>query len=225
MPAPTRQLTGGVRTALSTTGIYDQLKQAISDGDLPEGSRLVETQLAERFSVSRTPIRQALLALEQDGIVIRSGRSLHVRQQSPAEIIELYEVREILEERAARLAAERRNEVDVVILNRLLEDMSGDISKDERHAINREFHTSMWRAAHQDVLFETLRRLYANSVQALNTTLTGPERWEATMAEHRGMVEAILGGDADKAADLVRNHLKTARDIRIRAILDRSRPD
>lgn len=225
MAASTKQLEGRTKRVTGTASIYDLLRHAISDGELPEGSRLVETQLAERFAVSRTPIRQALLALEQDGIVIRSGRSLHVRAQSPAEIIELYEVREILEERAARLAAERRNEADVVILNRLLEDMSGDISREERRAINREFHTSMWRAAHQDVLLQTLQRLYANSVQALNTTLTSSERWQETMAEHRGMVEAILSGDGDAAADLVRIHLKTARDIRIRAILDRGRPD
>lgn len=216
---------GDSKRALSTPDIYDQMKNAISVGELAEGSRLVETELAERYDVSRTPIRQALLALEQDGIVVRDGRSLHVRLQSPAEIVELYEVREILEERAARLAAERRGEADVVVLKRLLEDMTADISKDERHAINREFHTSMWRAAHHDVLLQTLERLYANSVQALNTTLTGPERWEKTIAEHRGMVEAILEGDGDKAATLVRSHLKTARDIRIGAILDRARSD
>lgn len=202
--------------------IYAKLRHDISVGELAEGTPLVETRLAERYAVSRTPIRQALLALEQDGLVARDGRSLHVRRQSTAEIVELYDVREVLEERAARLAARRHDESDALVLNRMLERMSGDLSDGDRYAINREFHTSMWRAAHHAVLMQTLERLYVSSVQALSTTLTSGDRWAQAVEEHRGMVEAVVRGDEDKAAEIVLKHLRTARDIRLAAILDRS---
>jgi DNA-binding GntR family transcriptional regulator len=202
--------------------IYALLKHDISIGEMPQGTRLVETQLAERYGVSRTPIRQALLTLEQDGLVERNGRSLQVRAQSPAEIMELYEVRELLEERAARLAARRHDESDVIILNRLLDRMSGDLDATQRYRVNREFHTAMWRAAHNTVLLQTLERLYVNSVMGLSTTLASPDRWKVTRQEHRGMVDAILSGDEDKAGELVRTHLRTARDIRIEGSLERT---
>lgn len=200
--------------------IYARLKEDISVGEIPQGTRLVEVQLAERYEVSRTPIRQALLALEQDGLVARDGRSMHVRAQTTTEIMELYDIREMLEERAARLAARRHDESDEVILTRLLERMAEDISKTERYALNREFHKSIWRASHHAVLLQTLERLYVNSVLGLSTTLSSPDRWKETIVEHRGMVDAILRGDEDKAAELVRTHLRTARDIRIDASLD-----
>jgi DNA-binding GntR family transcriptional regulator len=202
--------------------IYALLKHEISIGEIPQGTRLVETQLADRYGVSRTPIRQALLTLEQDRLVERSGRSLHVRAQSPAEIMELYEVRELLEERAARLAARRHDDSDVILLNRLLDRMSADLDKTERYRLNREFHTTMWRAAHNNVLLQTLERLYVNSVLGLSTTLASPERWKVTLEEHRGMVDAILSSDEDKAGDLVRTHLRTARDIRIAESTERT---
>jgi DNA-binding GntR family transcriptional regulator len=202
-------------------GIYAQLKHDIAAGKLSEGTRLVETQLADRYAVSRTPIRQALLALEQDGLVERDGRSLHVRRQAMSDIIELYEIRELLEERAARLAARRHEESDKLILNHLLDHME-DVPEPDRYAMNREFHTAMWRAAHHAVLMQALERLYVPSVYGLKSTVTGADRWAKTVREHRAMVDAILSGDEDLAARLVAEHLQTAREIRIAASLSGS---
>jgi DNA-binding GntR family transcriptional regulator len=209
------------RGASPTESVYARLKHDISVGDIQQGTRLVETQLAERYGVSRTPIRQVLHALEQDGLVAREGRSLRVRAQSPAEIMELYEVREMLEERAARVAARRHDASDAVILRRLLERMSAALSSDERYTLNREFHTALWHAAHHAVLVQTLERLYLNSVLGLATTLASTDRWKDALAEHRAMVDAVLSGDEERAAEVVRDHLRTARDLRINASLDR----
>lgn len=206
---------GGARSMPGA--VYDRLKHDISVGKIADGSRLVETQLADRYGVSRTPIRQALLTLEQDGLVARDGRSLYVRAQSPSEIMELYEVRELLEERAARLAARRHDDSDAIILKRLLERMGGKLSRVERYTLNREFHAAIWRAAHQRMLLQTLERLYATSVLGLATTMATPTRWQDALEEHRGMVDAILSGDEERAAELVLAHLRTARDIRIEA--------
>lgn len=208
-----------------TDQVYTRLKRDISVGEIRQGARLVETQLAERYGVSRTPIRQALLTLEQDGLVERDGRSLRVRAQSPGEIMELYEVRELLEAHAARLAARRHDPSDAIILRRMLERMSGDLSAVERYGLNREFHGVLWRAAHHRVLLQALERLYVNSVLGLATTLTDTTRWKHALAEHRSIVDAVLAGDEEKAAELVRNHLRTARDIRIEASIEETDPE
>lgn len=213
----------GSRNRQTPHTIYARLKRDISVGEISNGTRLLEAELAERYEVSRTPIRQALLALEQDGLVTRKGRSLAVRTQTTTEVMELYEVRELLEERAARLAARRSDESDRVVLHRLLArmDAEGTTTRD-RYALNREFHLAIWRAAHQSVLLRTLERLYMNSVQGLSTTLGSEDRWKETIVEHRGMVDGILDGDEDRAAELVRRHLRSARDLRIEAALDRA---
>lgn len=204
-----------------TADIYPQLKLDISLGQIPPGAQLVESQLAERYSVSRTPVRQALLALEQDGLVVRNGRSLQIRVPTTNEIIELYEVRELLEERGARLAARRHDEADALVLKSLVARMSKDLSKRERYLVNREFHRALWVAAHHEALLQTLERLYVKSVLGLSTTLNRPERWKQAVAEHQSMLGAILKRDEDAAAEDVKTHLQTARDLRIEASLDR----
>jgi DNA-binding GntR family transcriptional regulator len=205
----------------SYLGIYADLKNEIAAGNFTDGTRLVEAELAERFAVSRTPIRQALLALEQDGLVARDGRGLHLRAQTAAEVMELYEVRELLEERAARLAARRHDESDEVVLNHILGGMEATPEPD-RYARNREFHRAVWRASHQLALQRTLERAYIPSIYGLDESLTGPSRWVETVAEHREMVSAILGSDEDRSGALVVQHLRAARDIRIRASLSHS---
>lgn len=202
--------------------VFARLSHEISIGEIAYGTRLVEAQLADRYGVSRTPVRQALLALEQDGLLVRSGRSLQVRTPTPTEITELYEVREILEERAARLAATRHDDSDVFVLEHLIQRMTEEANVSERYTLNREFHTSIWRAAHHGMLFRTLERLYSNSVVTLPTTLTNDDHWQRTRAEHTAMLNAILARDEDGVADLVRSHLRTARDIRLNASINRT---
>lgn len=219
--APSDDTNGRRLGRQSAEQVYTRLKQAISIGEIPSEAPLVEATLAERYSVSRTPIRQALLALEQDGLVVRDGRSLRIRKQDTAEIIELYEIRGMLEEHAARLAARRHNPSDAIVLNHLVDQMASDVAQEARYDLNRGFHAAIWRAANHTVLLQTLERLYANSVQGLRTTLRTPDRWSQTVGEHRAMVEAILARDEERAAQLVLQHLWTARDIRIQASLAR----
>src|SRR5437016_3803193 len=83
---------------------YEQLVRAITSGDLPPGSPLIEVALAERFGVSRTPVREALTRLEQDGLVARGDLGLVVREITPEEILDIYDVRIVLEGRAASTA-------------------------------------------------------------------------------------------------------------------------
>ena len=96
-----------------TMGVYEQLRQSIIEGRLLPGESLVEANLASTYGVSRTPIREALTRLQQDGLVHRGDRGLVVRESTPEEILDIYETRVILEAQAARLAAKRRTEFEL----------------------------------------------------------------------------------------------------------------
>lgn len=196
---------------------YELLKEAILTGKLQPGQPLIETVLAEQYDVSRTPIREALTRLEQDGVVVRSERGLIVRMRSPEEILDIYEARILLEGRAARIAAERRSRVDVVTLQRLSHEMEVVDTSDETAMVtaNREFHRALWRATHNEPMIDLLARLDLHLVRYPATTLTQPGRWHEANAEHRLMVDAIERSDGLAAEAVSTEHFTQARDIRL----------
>jgi DNA-binding GntR family transcriptional regulator len=196
---------------------YDILKQAILRGELQAGQQLVEATLASWCNVSRTPIREALSRLEQDGLVYRSDRGMIVRQRSPEEILDVYEVRLVLEATAARVAAERRTEHEVRLLRRLLQQ-GEEVSGDDPTAMaetNRVFHRAIWRASHNESLIDLLERLTLHLARYPETTLAYGDRWNTSKREHRAIVDAIEERDGAASHDLALKHFTEARDIRL----------
>lgn len=195
---------------------YERIKRAILTGEFAPGSPLVETTLARWCDVSRTPVREALTRLEQDGLVERGDRGLVVRDRSPEEILDIYETRIALESTAARVAAERRTSFDLIRLQRLLDRTAQMPSEDQRAVdVNREFHRQIWEASHNDSLFDLLERLNLHLMRYPATTLSYPDRWETAAEEHRRIVEAIADRDAERAAEAAARHFIAARDIRL----------
>jgi DNA-binding GntR family transcriptional regulator len=200
-----------------TVGVYEQLHQKIVNGDIPPGERLTEIALAERFGISRTPVREALRRLEQDGLVERTVRGMRVRERSPNEILEIYEVRILLEGAAARAAATRRTPLDVARLEQLHESMlqtpAGDAQTME--AINRRFHETIWATSHNATLIDLLTRLNSYLLHYRGTTLTHGDRWQKVLTDHEAMVKAIRDGDADSAGAIAEEHMTGARNVRL----------
>lgn len=208
------------------TDVYNRMKDDILVGVLGPGTPLVETALATRYAVSRTPVREALRRLEHDGLLERGPRSLQVRQSTPQEIFDLNDVRTVLETSAARKAAERHTELDLVLLYDLLERMEReDLDVPERVRLNRQFHASVWHAGHNSTLCQTLERLYLTEVPALHTTLASTLRWRQAVAEHRAVVDAIATGDAETAARVLEEHLRIGRDLRLSQLAQASHQD
>lgn len=205
--------------ARGASGVYDAVRAEIASGRLAPGSSLVETALAARFGVSRTPVREALRRLEQDRLVERAERGLRVRTADPQEVLELYEARILLEAAVARGAAERRRAGDVAILEGLLEADRSDGVTDpvERARRNAVFHETLWRAAGNVVLVDLLQRLGLHLLRHPETTLAWPGRWEQSLDEHARLVDAVRGRDADAAAAAAAEHFEHARDIRLAA--------
>lgn len=196
---------------------YEQLKEAIYVGDLKPGQHMVETALAQSFQVSRTPIREALTRLEQDGLVVRTGTGLTVRERSPGEVLDICEVRILLEGAAGRTAAERRTNNDIFELRKAHRRYVAASEKDQRArvAANRAFHKAVWNAAHQPALADLLQRIELQLGRFPITTLSYPGRWEQSLEQHEALVAAIEARDGDQAATIASQHFADARDIRL----------
>lgn len=196
---------------------YEMLKRAILRGELKPGQALVETALATWCQVSRTPIREALTRLEQDGLVDRSDRGLVVRERSPEEIMDVYETRIVLEATVGRVAAERRSPHDLRSLRRLLA-MGDEVDGSDPHATvaaNQQFHRALWRASHNESLLDLLERLNLHLARYPETTLSYPGRWKTARGEHAAILDAVEARNGDLAHELLLTHFTEARDIRL----------
>lgn len=201
---------------------YDQIRNAILDGTFEPGAQLVESAIAEWCGVSRTPVREALRRLEQDGLVSRGERGLIVRERTPEEIMDLYQVRIVLEEAVARCAAERHLTFDLLRIERAMRACErvagGDAS--QMASENRAFHRSVWLASHNEPLRDLVERLNLHLGRFPVTTLAYEGRWEQALQEHAELVEAIRDRDADAAGSVARRHFTHARDIRLTLFME-----
>jgi DNA-binding GntR family transcriptional regulator len=203
-------------------GVYARLRENIVNGRYAPGAPLVETTLAAEFNVSRTPIREALRRLEQDGLVERGSRGMHVRMRSPEEILEIYEVRIILEAAAARAAAERRTQLDLARLEQIHNTMLGVSTENPEQLANtnRRFHEIVWSMSHNATLIDLLDRLHAHLIRYRETTLTYADRWQNVLDEHSQLIDAIKAGDADRAAEIAEAHMMAALNVRLAMYAD-----
>lgn len=210
-------LTGAEPVTPPAPDPYEQLKESIYLGDLQPGQHLVETSLAKSFKVSRTPIREALTRLEQDGLLVRTGTGLTVRERSPGEVLDIYEIRILLEGAAGRTAAERRTNNDIFELRQAHRRYVTAGEKDQRTrvAANRHFHQAVWRAAHQPALADLLHRIELQLGRFPITTLSYPGRWETSIEQHEALLAAIEARDGDRGAEIASQHFTEARDIRL----------
>ncbi|GLW08680.1 GntR family transcriptional regulator [Microtetraspora sp. NBRC 13810] len=197
--------------------VYRRLREDILSGGLAAETPLVEAALADRYGTSRTPVREALRRLEQDGLVERADRSLRVRARSPEEILEIYEVRISLEGVAARAAAERHTPYDLARLRAEAGRMAATPADDPRAMAdaNRRFHEAIYAAGHNATLLDLLTRLNDHLARYPATTLSHPGRWHQARTEHEALLAAIAARDAPTAATLAEQHMTTARDIRL----------
>ena len=196
---------------------YQLILHAIDVGTYRPGDRLVESELAERFGVSRTPIREALQRLETQSLLARDGRSLIVASLDHNQMAELYVVRSELEGLAARLAARHAIEEEVRFLREMVDE---DLSRvDDPAALartNRRFHRQVHLASHNRYLVQQLDLVYRSMALMSTTSLAAKGRSEVAVGEHGTIVEAIANGDGETAAAALRSHISRAFEARLR---------
>lgn len=205
------------RGKADASAIYAELRADILRGDLTAGEPVREVAIAGRFGVSRTPVREALRRLEHDRILVPSARGLVVRAVEADEVIQIYNVRIMLEGECAAEAAGSRTEANLLRLESLVErDRSLDDPDDAtRAATNTEFHEAIWTATHNPVLQDLLHRLTVHLVRTPHSTLSVTGRWEEALGEHSAIVDAIRDRDGGTARHLASAHMSRAREIRL----------
>ncbi|MEJ6391280.1 GntR family transcriptional regulator [Gymnodinialimonas ulvae] len=196
---------------------YAMILDAIDAGIYRPGARLVESELAERFGVSRTPIREALQRLETQSLLTRDGRSLIVASLDHGQMAELYTVRQELEGLAARLAAKHAAAEEVAVLRDMVEQDRALLDDPEALArANKRFHHQIHLASHNRYLVQQLDLVYRSMALMARTSLAVAGRGEDALAEHAAIVDAIAEHDGDRAADALKAHLSTAFKVRLK---------
>jgi GntR family transcriptional regulator, rspAB operon transcriptional repressor len=205
-----------------TDWVYEELKSAIVDLRLAPGDPLREATLADQLGVSKTPIREALTRLEQEGLVeTTSFKGAVVTGYSRQDLIEIYELRELLENAAARTAAESMADADRDRLDRICRE-SRKLKKNHDAA-----GLAALISAFDDVLFEQVRNsriralienLRAHLTRIGHLTAEIPGRIEASVDEHEKIVQAIAARDPELAERQMREHIRSVRDDQLRAL-------
>jgi len=196
---------------------YALILEAIDMGQYKPGSRLVESELAERFGVSRTPIREALQRLETQSLLTRDGRSLIVASLDHSQLSELYVVRGELEGLAARLAARHATREELKVLRDMLEADRALIHDPEAMArANRRFHKQIHLASHNRFLVQQLDLVHRSMALLASTSIAADGRPMDTIEEHERIVRSIEAGDGDAADEALRDHISKAFIIRLR---------
>ncbi|MEL6647852.1 MAG: GntR family transcriptional regulator [Pseudomonadota bacterium] len=194
-----------------TKDAYTLILEAIDGGDFRPGDRLVESDLADRFGVSRTPIREALQRLETQSLLTRDGRSLIVASLDHNQLAELYVVRAELEGLAAGLAARHATPEEVRVLKDMVEDDHKLIGKPQAMArANRRFHKQIHLSSHNRFLVQQLDLVHRSMALMATTSLAAVGRDEDALKEHHAIVSAIEVGDVSTAAEALRSHISKA---------------
>ena len=197
---------------------YTLILEAIEAGVYKPGDRLVESDLADRFGVSRTPVREALQRMETQAMLTRDGRSLIVASLDHNQLAELYAVRTELEGLAARLAARHATEEEVRVLQSMVAEDKALLGGDPRalSRANKRFHKQIHLASHNRFLVQQLDLVHRSMALMTNTSFAAVGRDVPALAEHDGIVAAIAARDGDAAYEALRAHISKAYETRLR---------
>ncbi len=191
--------------------IANQIEELIFDGTFRDGEHLDEMQLADRFSVSRTPVREALLRLAQSGLIEHlPRRGAFVRQPGPIELMEMFEVMAELEASAARLAANRISDHAIGELKEANQRCNAAVEEqntEKYYGENEQFHAILYRESGNSFLEKECLRLQRCLQPFRRTQLRLRGRLKQSMREHELIVSALEDGDEIQAANASRGHV------------------
>jgi DNA-binding GntR family transcriptional regulator len=194
--------------------VYRRLRTAIIAGDFPAGERFVERSLTERLQVSRTPIREAIKRLEQEGLVVcYPHKGCFVRSPSYDEARQAYEMRRVAEGLAGELAASRATDTEIAAIQELLAQTRARLEAGDRHEMllrNDEFHALQAQAARNAFLEQSLKTLWAYVDLLRGRWWAEADRAFATQAEHEAIAEALGKRDPGLARQRNEVHVDNA---------------
>jgi len=197
--------------------VYNDLKQEIITLRLAPGHPLKEQDLAARFKVSRTPVREALKTLSHEGLVeIIPQKGAFVAQLDFIVIREIYQLREALEGLAARLAAPR---IDMQELDRIEALLKSSKDVDEVEKAGRELHELIIQTAGNKRLSEMVKILRSQMIRIHYFTMRIPRRTQKSLQEHKEIISALRKKEKNLAEKVIKKHLRSSMESTLRAIV------
>jgi len=195
--------------------VYETLRQAILDGVMRPGERLVEGELSERLNVSRMPIREAIRKLEAEGLVeYQPRKGAVVKGFSEGDIVEIYTIREALEALAAVQAVRNASDQEIALIGEALEEverlaaLGDEADPAEVFEANQRFSQLLIEASHMPRLVQIINTYMAYLERFRRVTMGDSSRREEVYREHRMIFEAIRDRDAVRAEALTRKHVR-----------------
>lgn len=213
---PPRAAAPLTRDGNASARVADALREAIVGGEYPPGSRIRQEEIAERFGASRVPVREALKALEADGLVtLVANTGAWVTQLSLAECEEVYQTRERVEPLLLRYSAPHLDDAELDELERLAERMAETSDVEEFLRLDREFHQRSYAGADTLVLGDLVRRLW-NTTQPYRrayTLMIDAHSQRIVHDEHHMLVTALRDHDIDTAERVIEGHIRRTRRL------------
>ena len=210
--------------------VYVQLKQDILNGTLSPGQSLSAIHVGTRFSASRTPVRQAFLRLEADGLVSLTDRQgARVAPISIKSVRDLFELRILLEAAAARMVAEAvgrdaaaRQQFEEVAeaLGAISEEDPSESRRDRFYELTETYDQAVIAHTRNSQLARSIAELRPHTERLRNIAHSHPDRLDVSLAEHRAMCRAILAGDGPAAAAACTEHLTQTQKTILDAVVD-----
>lgn len=186
--------------------VYRSLLDAISDGSLAPGARIMQEDIAEQLAVSRQPVLQALRLLKKDGFVLDApGRGVLVAPLDVSWLVQVYQVRSALDALAARLAARSRFQMAPALLRQGREaTRSNDIKS--MMALDLQFHSAIYQASGNPLIAQSAQLHWHHIRRAMGAVLQASTMRESIWDEHEAIASAIAAGDELAAESLIREH-------------------
>ncbi|MFZ6849569.1 GntR family transcriptional regulator [Undibacterium sp. RuRC25W] len=194
-----------------STSLREEIEEMIAMGHLQPGHHLDETELATQFGVSRTPIREALIQLASMGIIdMRPRRGAQVATISPQQLVEMFEVMAEFEAMCGRMAARRMSKAEMQELQAAhlaCQSASNTDDTDDYFYQNEQFHQLIYQGSHNEFLSTQALNLHRRLRPYRRLQLRVRDRVKMSFHEHDQVVEAIMAGDGEQAAQLLRGHI------------------
>ena len=209
-----------IERTTATEAATRALREIILNAEIPPGAPLRQDDLARKLGVSRTPLREALQRLEAEGLVrLDLHKGAMVAKPSIAQVSEVFELQEVLETMAGRIAVQRTTDADVEALRSLLAKHASIDEPTEWARANIEFHTRLYDIGGKPLLVEIIGLLRNRSGLYVHMLARSPEGRHRADQEHKEMVDALAAGDADALEELIRRHLRTTLEW-LRSVID-----
>lgn len=205
--------------------IADDIRERILSGDLAEGVTVRQEALADEYTVSRMPVREALRRLDAEGLVqVTNNQGATVTKHSLEEIAEIFDLRILIEVDLLRRAIPRMTASHIAYCEQVLEAMEASYDANDVvkwGALNYDYHAALYAPANRSLTNEVLQRVNLQSDRYVRMHLSVMHQRDLARQEHRELLELARSGDTDKACKLLTHHISQTMQNLLKLMMDR----